>query len=343
MGVTRITHQAAMRLGLPQSVTKAYRVRLRLSGEPQFVLRAEGVETLECVRPKNERNDSGTLQPDVIVGWADWDKVQPFATSGWTTPGQVPPGGATALATKWHLRVNLRGSPPVYLNVQLDPMRQRTTITHEAAVRVGETFHSFYMLFVRTEAGEVGSLVAAGANAIVRADRQRPTGPAERGPDILLDATGTRNMAKYLRAGWRSEEEIGGRSGCPISGQWHGKLKAREVIRDPGWTGVEYVRTGRSERDIVMRVMFDTIREQMIILHSVTVKLGLRASGGPAWLAHGGEDPRYSSCKYEVPVLDWKGRSDWIKARGVSYTTPSERRDVPEGARRRSRGSPGRA
>ncbi len=136
VGVTRITHQAAMRLGLPQSVTEAYRVRLRLSDEPQFMLRAEGVETLECVRPRNERNDTGILQPDVIVGWADWDKVQPFATSGWTTPGQVPPG-ATAPATKWHLRVNLRGSPPVHLNAQLDPMRQRTTITTEAAVRVG--------------------------------------------------------------------------------------------------------------------------------------------------------------------------------------------------------------
>ncbi len=49
------------------------------------------------------------------------------------------------------------------------------------------------------------------------------------------------------------------RSGCPINGKWHGKLKAREVIRDPGWMCVEYVRTGRSERDIVM-VMFDTIR-----------------------------------------------------------------------------------
>jgi hypothetical protein len=36
---------------------------------------------------------------------------------------------------------------------------------------------------------------------------------------------------------------------------------------------------------------------------------------------------------YEVPVLDWKGRSKWIKARGVSYTTPSEQRDMPEGAR----------
>ncbi len=233
LGVTWITHQVAMRLGLPQSVTEAYRVRLRLSDEPQFVLRAEGVETLECVRPRNKWNNLRTLQPDVIVGWADWDKVQPFVTGGWTIPGQVPPG-ATTPATKWHLRVNLRGSPPIYLNVQLDPMRKRTIITHEAAVRVGETFHSFYMLFVRTEAGEVGSLVAAGADAIVRADRRRPAGPTERGPDILLDATGTRNMVKYLRAGWKSEEEIGGRSGCPISGKWHGKLNAREVIRDQG-------------------------------------------------------------------------------------------------------------
>jgi hypothetical protein len=48
--------------------------------------------------------------------------------------------------------MNLSGSPPVYLNVQLDPWRKRTAITHEAAVRAGETLHSFYMLFVRIEA-----------------------------------------------------------------------------------------------------------------------------------------------------------------------------------------------
>ncbi len=96
---------------------------------------------------------------------------------------------------------------------------------------------------------------------------------------------------------------------------------------------MEYVRTGRSERDIVMRVMFDTIRKQTVILHSVAVKLGLKASGGPAWLALRGEEPRYSSCRYEVPVLDWKGRNKWIKARGVSYTMPSGRREAHEGAR----------
>jgi hypothetical protein len=200
VGVTRITHQAAIWLGLPQSVTEAYQVRLKLSGEPRFMLRAEGVETLECVRPRNERNNTRVLHPDVIIGWSDWNKVQPFAMSRWAIPGQTLPG-ATAPATKWHLRMNLRGNPPVYLNVQLDPMRKRSTITHEAAVRIGESFDSFYMLFARTEAGDVGSLVVTGADGIVRADRRRPADPAERGPDILLDAKDTRNMAKYLRAG----------------------------------------------------------------------------------------------------------------------------------------------
>jgi hypothetical protein len=75
------------------------------------------------------------------------------------------------------------------------------------------------------------------------------------------------------------------------------------------------------------------VRHHQVILHSVAVKLGLRVSGGPAWLTHRGKDPRYSSCKYMVPVLDWKGCGEWIEARGVSYTTPSERRDAPEGAR----------
>ncbi len=66
---------------------------------------------------------------------------------------------------------------------------------------------------------------------------------------------------------------------------------------------MQYVRTGRANEDIFMRVMFDTIRERSVVLHSVAVKLGLSASGGPMWLGHRGEDPRYSSCVYEVPVL----------------------------------------
>ncbi len=145
----------------------------------------------------------------------------------------------------------------MYLNVELVPQRRRTTITHEAAVRVGQTFHSLYLLFVRTKSGEVGSLAADGA--IVRVDKRRPADPAEKGPDILLDAAGARHMAKYLRAGWKRDEEIGARGRCPVNGHWHGKLSAVNTIRDPGWTCVEYVRTRRSKEDIVMRVMFDTL------------------------------------------------------------------------------------
>ncbi len=126
-------------MGLLQSVTEAYQVRLKLSGKPRFVLRTEGVEMLECVRSRNERNEARILQPDVIIGWSDWSKVQPFAMSGWAIPGQTLPG-ATAPATRWHLRMNRRGNSPVHLNVELDPMRKRSTITHEAAVRKGEPF-----------------------------------------------------------------------------------------------------------------------------------------------------------------------------------------------------------
>jgi hypothetical protein len=71
VGVTRITHQAEIRLGLAQSITEAYQVRLKLSGEPRFILSAEGVETLECVKSRSERKDARVLQPDVIIGWSD--------------------------------------------------------------------------------------------------------------------------------------------------------------------------------------------------------------------------------------------------------------------------------
>jgi hypothetical protein len=225
--------------------------------------------------------------------------------------------------------VKLRGSPLVYLKVQLDPQRRQTTITHEAVVRVGQTFHSFYLIFVRTESGKVGSLAAKGADAIVRADRRRPVDPAERGPDILLDAAGARHMARYLRAGWKDDKEIHAKGRCPGSGHWPGRLNTMNPIRDPGWTCMEYLKTRVSKGDTVMRVLFDHIRDDTIILHAVAVRLGLRASGGPQWLTRSGEDPRYSSCKYVVAFLDWKGRREWIRARGVSYTTPSEQRDAP--------------
>ena len=148
----------------------------------------------------------------MIIGWPDWGKVQPFVSSGWAVSGQTPPG-ANAPATKWHLRMNQKGGPPMYLNVELDPMRQRSTIIHEAAVRIGRRHETSYMLFARAEDGEVRNLVAVGADAMVRADRRRPVDRASRGPDLLLNAEDAGGMAKCLKPGWKGEEEVGGQGG----------------------------------------------------------------------------------------------------------------------------------
>ncbi len=112
--------------------------------------------SLECVRSRSERGSARALQPDVIIGWPDWGKVQPLVSSGWAVSGQTPPG-ATAPATKWHLRMNQKGDPPLYLNVELDPMRQRSTIVHEAAARIGRQYEAFYMLFARARMARSGA------------------------------------------------------------------------------------------------------------------------------------------------------------------------------------------
>ena len=87
MGVTRITHQAVIRLGLTQSVTEAYLGRLKLSGEPGFELRAEGVKTLECVRSRNEQKDARVLQPDVIIGCRAAVRDERMGNPGTDSPG----------------------------------------------------------------------------------------------------------------------------------------------------------------------------------------------------------------------------------------------------------------
>jgi hypothetical protein len=90
-------------------------------------------------------------------------------------------------------------------------MRKQSAITHEAAVRTGGAYEPFYMLSVRAEDGEVRSLTAVGADAIVRADRRRPADPAEKGPDLLMDAKDASNRLSVSdpggRASRRSEAE----------------------------------------------------------------------------------------------------------------------------------------
>jgi hypothetical protein len=136
------------------------------------------------------------------------------------------------------------------------------------------------------DSGEVGSLEADGADAIIRADKRQPADPEERVPEVLLDAEDTRHLAKCFRVWWKDGEEINTKSRCPGSGHGPARLTAPDPAKEPGWTCVEYMRTWTSKGDAAMRVIFDHSRRDTIILHAVAVRLGLQASGGPQWLAN---------------------------------------------------------
>jgi hypothetical protein len=101
------------------------------------------------------------------------------------------------------------------------------------------------------------------------------------------------------------------------------------------------MRTGTSKWDAVIRVMFDTTHNDTIFLHAILVRLGLRASGGPLWLTCKGEDPRYSSCKYVVPVLDWKGHREWIRTVGAQRGPGGSQGGVPGESLGGPKGQPG--
>ncbi len=74
------------------------------------------------------------------------------------------------------------------------------------------------------------------------------------------------------------------------------------------WKCVKVLRTGKSTNDPVLRVMFDGSQPDTIILHTAAENVGLRASRESQWLASEDKVPMFSSCKYTVSIVDWKGR-----------------------------------
>jgi shikimate kinase len=56
--------------------------------------------------------------------------------------------------------------------------------------------------------------------------------------------------------------------------------------------------------------------------------VGLGACGETKWLFSADEELEFSHCEYMVLVMDWIGRTQLIKATGVSYTAYSEARRV---------------
>jgi hypothetical protein len=60
---------------------------------------------------------------------------------------------------------------------------------------------------------------------------------------------------------------------------------------------------------------------------------GWASSDGRGKVANG--EPELSSCEYTMPVMDWMGSIQLIKARGVNYTAYTEAWRVPAEAFRR--------
>ncbi len=115
------------------------------------------------------------------------------------------------------------------------------------------------------------------------------------------------------------------RSGAPGTGK-HGS-------DEKGWTYVQKIRTDVEGRGVELRVMFNNDTPHSLILYTAAA----RAALVPVWgeklvMSPDSGEPEESLCKYAVPLVDWKGSRNWLKARGVEYTAYAGKRKVPHGA-----------
>jgi hypothetical protein len=104
-----------------------------------------------------------------------------------------------------------------------------------------------------------------------------------------------------------------------IKARRSGALETRKHGSDEkGWTYVQRIRTGVEGQGVELRVMFNNDTSHSLILYTVAA----RAALVPVWgeklvMSPDSGEPEESLCKYAVPLVDWKGSTHWLKARGV--------------------------
>jgi hypothetical protein len=96
------------------------------------------------------------------------------------------------------------------------------------------------------------------------------------------------------------------------------------------WTYVHRIRTGVEGQGIKLKVMFDNNTPHTLILNTVAAKAAL----DPVWkrklvMSPDSGEPEESLCRYSVPLMDWQGNTQLLKARGVDYTIYAGERKVP--------------
>jgi hypothetical protein len=107
----------------------------------------------------------------------------------------------------------------------------------------------------------------------------------------------------------------------------------RHGFDEKGWTYVQRIRTGVEGRGVELKVMFNNDTPHSLILYTAAA----RAALVPVWgeklvMSPDSGEPEESLCKYAVSLVDWKGSTHWLKARGVEYTAYAGERKVPHGA-----------
>jgi hypothetical protein len=112
------------------------------------------------------------------------------------------------------------------------------------------------------------------------------------------------------------------------------KHKPRRKEKEKGkWTYVQKIRTRAEGKSLELRVMFDIDTPHSLISHAAAARAALAPRGGKTWVMSpdsGKMDE--SSCRYNVPLVDYQGNAHVLRARGVDYTIYTKERNVPPNA-----------
>jgi hypothetical protein len=99
------------------------------------------------------------------------------------------------------------------------------------------------------------------------------------------------------------------------------------------WTYVQRIRTQAEGKSLELRVMFDIDTPHTLISHAAAARAALAPRGGKMWvMSPDSGEMDESSCRYNVPLVDYQGNAHVFRARGVDYTIYTKERNVPPNA-----------
>jgi hypothetical protein len=99
------------------------------------------------------------------------------------------------------------------------------------------------------------------------------------------------------------------------------------------WTYVQRIRTQAEGKSLELRVMFDINTPHTLISHAAAARAALAPRGGKMWvMSPDSGEMDESSCRYNVPLVDYQGNAHVLRARGVDYTIYTKERNVPPNA-----------